>query len=72
MTKPQKLKFCNRTLLILTLIVLASGIQLEATDSKSITFVWIHIILAGAFILFCTWHIALNLKWGNCSKNLQR
>ena len=62
MKKVLKLKICNWSLLIATFIILASGIPLEATGSRSIGFVWFHIFAGYAFGFLSIWHIALNLK----------
>lgn len=46
MKKITKLKICNWSLLALTIAILISGIQLEATHSIGLTSVWIHILIA--------------------------
>lgn len=63
MNKAQKLRFCNWTLLILMILTLASGIQLEATGSRGSVPVWLHIIVASVFISFCIYHISLHFGW---------
>ena len=63
MNKRLQLKFCNWTLLFLMIVTLASSIQLEATDSRSTTFVWLHAIIASVFIGFVVYHIKLHFGW---------
>lgn len=63
MKKAWKLRFCNWTLLILMILTLASGIQLEATGSRGSVPVWLHIIVASVFISFCVYHIYLHFGW---------
>ena len=65
MTKAQKLRLCNWTLLIVAPLMLASGIQLEVTQGQDPAFVWLHTALGIAFVSLAVWHISLNLKWGN-------
>lgn len=65
MNKRQKLKFCDWSLLILMIATLASSIQLEASHSRSITFVWLHVIIAILFIVFIIFHINLHFGWKN-------
>lgn len=65
MTKLEKLRMCNYALLVFTLLILASGIQLESTGSRGIVWVWLHIIVGVLFFSLAFWHIALNLMWGN-------
>ena len=72
MKKVLKLKICNWSLLIATFIILASGIPLEATGSRSIGFVGFHIFAGYAFGFLAIWHIALNLKWGDWFAKFRR
>lgn len=65
MKKAQKLKLCNRMLLVIAPLVLASSIQLEVTGSRSPAFVWLHMALALGFVGLALWHISLNLAWGD-------
>ncbi len=52
MKKITKLKICNWSLLALTIAILISGIQLEATHSIGLTSVWIHILIG---VLLWAW-----------------
>lgn len=63
MNKQQQLKFCAWTLLFLMIVTLASGIQLEASDSRSTTFIWLHVFIASVFIGFVVYHIKLHFGW---------
>lgn len=49
MTKAKKLKLCDWVLLVATVMMLASSIQLEATGSRAVTWVWLHIIIGCLF-----------------------
>ena len=63
MNKRQQLKICDWTLLILMIVTLAVSIQLEASDSRSATFVWLHAITASVFIGIVVYHIKLHFGW---------
>lgn len=72
MKKITKLKICNRSLLLLTLAVLASGIQLEATHSSGYASVLIHIIIALLFAAGVGYHIFLHFGRSNWFERMQR
>lgn len=61
MNKGQKIKICDWVLLIVTPIILASSIWLEATGSRGIVTIWIHIILGIIFFALIGWHFYLHL-----------
>ncbi len=65
MKKAKLLTICNWSLLVFSITVLASSIQLEATASRSFTLVILHIIVATIFSLLVGWHIYLNFNGGN-------
>lgn len=44
---------------------LASGIQLEASDSRGITSVWLHVVITTLFFVFVIIHINLHFGWKN-------
>lgn len=50
MNKIQRLKCCDWVLAISGLIALASGIYLEATDSRGIAPIWLHIVVCMIFM----------------------
>lgn len=63
MKKSEKLKLCNWSLLIMLILTLASGIQLEVTESKGVFPVWLHIIVSTIFLSLCINHIYLHFGW---------
>lgn len=60
MKKITKLRICDRSLLFLTVVILASGLQLEFTHSSQTAWVWIHIVLGLTFAAGIIWHLALH------------
>lgn len=65
MKKIAKLKICDWSLLFLTIAILISGIQLEATHSEGLTSVWIHIIVGILFMCMAAYHTFLH--FGHCN-----
>lgn len=66
MTKKEKLKLCNWLLLISTIAILASGIELEIIHGSSNLSVVLHIIIGVIFEALAIWHIFLhfgNRNW---------
>lgn len=63
MTKTQRLKCCDAVLALSGLTALASSIYLEATDSRGITPIWLHIVACMIFMSLVLWHIYLHFKW---------
>lgn len=61
MKKHQKIKNCDRLLLISTPFILASSIWLEATGSRGIVPVWLHLVLGIVFFVLTGWHFYLHL-----------
>lgn len=61
MNKAQKIKICDWALLAVTPIILVSSIWLEATGSRGIVAVWLHIILGIIFFTLIGWHFYLHL-----------
>lgn len=72
MNKAMKLKLCDRSLLILTIAILISGIQLEATDSSGLSSVWIHIIVAMLFVGIAAYHVFLHFSHDNWFSRIRR
>lgn len=62
MKKIVKLKICNWSLLPLSIAIMISGIQLEATQSSDTTSVWIHIAVGILFSAMVLYHIFLHLS----------
>lgn len=60
MNKITKLKTCDWILLLLTVAVLISGIQLEATHSRGFASVCIHMIIGLLFVGVAAYHILLH------------
>lgn len=60
-----RLKICNRTLGITLLLMLVSGIQLEATSGRYVWTVWLHIILGILLIVLSIYHIYLHYRKSN-------
>lgn len=65
MKKITKLKICDWCLLIFTIAILASGIQLEAIHSSGLTSVWIHIIAGVIFACLVAYHLYLHFGRSN-------
>lgn len=70
MKRAEQLKICNYLLLVITVVTLASGIQLEVLAGSSQFWVWAHVILGLLFYGFIFWHIYLHFKWRNWIKVL--
>ena len=60
-----KLKICNWSLLIASVMMLASSIQLEATRSRSALFVGIHVFIGLIFCVLVLSHVYLHFKVSN-------
>lgn len=65
MTPAERLKACDKTLGIVLIVMLASGIQLEATSGRYARSVWAHIALGIVLTALSLWHIYLHYKRGN-------
>lgn len=60
MERPVKLRICDSWLLVLTALMLASGIQLEATSGAVAAWVWAH-VAGGIILALCIWwHVKLH------------
>lgn len=60
-----RLILCNRTLGITLLLMLASGIQLEATSGRYPCSIWVHIILGILLTVLSLYHIYLHYRKSN-------
>lgn len=58
-----KLRLCDWALVFATAAILASSIQLEATGSSRISWVWIHIVIGSLFFANIIWHLYLHFNW---------
>lgn len=71
MKKKEQLKPCNWALALLAVLMLASSIQLEATNSQSAIWVWVHLILGIVMTIAVVWHLWLHYR-GRWSKLFTR
>lgn len=72
MTKAEKLRLCSWMLIYATALVLASGIQLEVTDSRNIIWVLIHMIIGSLFFANIVWHLYLHFGWKSWIQKLRK
>lgn len=70
MDKRTELRVCDWSLLVMTIAVLISGIQLEVTDGRALPWVWVHIVVCSLFIALIIRHIYLHFKWRNWKTGL--
>lgn len=63
MSKVKKLRLCDWMLVFATTFILASSLQLEVTDSRSIAWVLIHMIVGSLFFVNIVWHLYLHFAW---------
>lgn len=72
MRKVEKLKLCDWMLIFATAFILASGIQLEATDSRNIIWILIHMIIGSLFFAYIVWHLYLHFGWKSWVQRLRK
>lgn len=65
MNTAEKLKTCNKSLEVTVILMLVSGIQLEATAGKHIWSVWIHIGLGTIITILSIFHIYYHYRLSN-------
>lgn len=65
MNTASRLKICNRSLGFVLILILVSGIQLEATSGQYAWSVWVHIVLGILLIVFSAYHILLHYRRSN-------
>lgn len=65
MKTASKLKLCNKSLGLLLVLMLVSGVQLEATSGKYPWSVWMHILLGILLCILVGYHIYLHYKSTN-------
>ena len=70
MKKLLKLKICDWSLIAVTVLMLASGIQLEILSGESHPWIWAHIILGLIFLALILWHLYLHFRWRDWLKRL--
>lgn len=61
----KRLKICDWSLLVVSVLMLASGIQLEITSGRCCLFVWLHIIIGVIFAANILWHLQLHYHRSN-------
>lgn len=64
-TAASRLKRCNRTLGIVLILILISGIQLEATSDQYEWSVWVHIVLGILITVLVSYHIYMHYRKSN-------
>jgi len=69
--KLTELRVCDRTLLAASVIILASGIQLEGWW-LGMCFIWFHIAAGVTFFLLIGWHLKLHFGWREWLGRLRR
>lgn len=72
MTKIEKLRLCDWMLVFATAFILASSIQLEATNSRSIIWILIHVIIGCLFFTNIVWHLYLHFDWKSWVQRLRK
>lgn len=65
MTPAERLKACDKTLGIVLIVMLVSGIQLEVTSGRYAWSVWAHIALGIVLTVLSVWHIYLHYRWSD-------
>lgn len=60
MKKITKLIVCDWLLLVFTIAMLVSGLQLEVNPYRDQIWVWLHIIIGIFFVGFILWHLSLH------------
>lgn len=70
MKASKKIKICDWSLLAVMILILASSIQLEATGSRSVVSVWLHIGAGIIFAILIWWHIHLHSAWSKWRQKL--
>lgn len=65
MNTASRLKLCSRSLGCVLVIMLISGIQLEATSGQYAWSVWLHIVLGILLTILSAYHIFLHYRKSN-------
>lgn len=65
MNTASRLKICNRSLGFVLILIIVSGIQLEATSGQYAWSMWVHIVLGILLIVFSAYHIFLHYRRSN-------
>ena len=70
--KRAKLLLCDGALLVATAVMLASGVQLEASGSRETVAVWVHVAIGILFFIGIVWHLYLHFDWKEWVGRLRR
>ena len=68
----KRLRICNRTAAVASLLILASGIQLEINPAASPLWIWIHIFIGIIFFAIIIAHLYLHFRLSNWIDRLRR
>lgn len=72
MTKADKLGLCDWMLVFSTAIAMASSMQLEATGSRDVLWVWLHVVVGCLFFANIVWHLYLHFGWRSWIQRLRK
>ena len=72
MKKSLKLRLCAWILVAITLVTLASSIQLEIISGAIPAWVIFHILVGAVFFALIGWHLQLHYQWRNWLRLLWR
>lgn len=72
MTKADKLGLCDWMLVFSTTVAMASSIQLEATGSRDVLWVWLHVVVGCLFFANIVWHLYLHFGWRSWIQRLRK
>lgn len=62
-TKLSRLRKCDWALIAVSILILASGIQLEITGGSDALWVWWHVAIGIIFFAGIFWHLYLHFGW---------
>lgn len=71
-TKLSRLRKCDWALIVISILILASGIQLDATGGSHALWVWWHIIIGCLFFAGIVWHLYLHFRWKSWLERLRK
>lgn len=63
MEKMKKMRLCGASLMVVTVIMMLSGIQLEILSGKSELWVWLHVAAGLVFFGLIGRHLYLHFRW---------
>lgn len=68
----KKLLWCDWALVVVGLLMLASGIQLEVLAGAEAWAVWAHVVVGVLFSFLVCWHVWLHFRWSNWFARFQK